>query len=79
MFLVTDYFMQVAMRALGFEPKKEEIKKLISEVERDEAGLSSALLVCSWIMQTSIFCDRVVPATQPATHVAVHFMSFNMC
>jgi hypothetical protein len=26
------------MRALGFEPKKEEIKKLISEVERDESG-----------------------------------------
>jgi centrin-2/centrin-1 len=30
--------LKVAMRALGFEPKKEEIKKLISEVERDESG-----------------------------------------
>ena len=43
-FLVTDHLMQVAMRALGFEPKKEEIKKLISEVERDESGSSSAFL-----------------------------------
>nr|WAW84820.1 centrin 1/2 [Halisarca dujardinii] len=30
--------LKVAMRALGFEPKKEEIKKLLSEVDRDESG-----------------------------------------
>lgn len=29
---------QVAMRALGFEPKKEEIKKMIGEVDRDGTG-----------------------------------------
>lgn len=29
---------QVAMRALGFEPKKEEIKKMISEVDKDGTG-----------------------------------------
>jgi len=30
--------LKVAMRALGFEPKKEEIKKMISEVDRDNTG-----------------------------------------
>ena len=29
---------QVAMRALGFEPKKEEIKKMITEVDKDGSG-----------------------------------------
>lgn len=29
---------QVAMRALGFEPKKEEIKKMISDVDKDGMG-----------------------------------------
>ncbi|XP_026864465.1 centrin-2 isoform X2 [Electrophorus electricus] len=28
----------VAMRALGFEPKKEEIKKMIAEVDKDGTG-----------------------------------------
>ncbi len=28
-------FLQVAMRALGFEPKKEEIKKIISDVDKN--------------------------------------------
>ncbi len=30
--------LQVAMRALGFEPRKEEIKKMVSEVDRDNSG-----------------------------------------
>merc|ERR1712127_1084932 len=30
---------KVAMRALGFEPKREEIKKLISEVDKDGSGV----------------------------------------
>ncbi len=29
---------QVAMRALGFEPKKEEIKKMISDIQKENAG-----------------------------------------
>lgn len=32
------YTAQVAMRALGFEPKKEEIKKMIAEVDKDATG-----------------------------------------
>ena len=27
------------MRALGFEPKKEEVRKIIQEVERDNKGV----------------------------------------
>lgn len=31
--------LKIAMRALGFEPKKEEIKKMISEINKDNSGL----------------------------------------
>lgn len=31
--------LKVAMRALGFEPKKEEVKKMISEVDREGKGV----------------------------------------
>lgn len=31
--------LKVAMRALGFEPKKEEIKKLIAEYDPDSKGI----------------------------------------
>ncbi|KAL1455602.1 hypothetical protein WDU94_009686 [Cyamophila willieti] len=31
--------LKIAMRALGFEPKKEEIKKMISEISKDNSGL----------------------------------------
>lgn len=30
--------LKVAMRALGFEPKKEEIRKMIAEADRDGSG-----------------------------------------
>lgn len=29
---------KVVMRALGFEPKKEELEKMISEIDREETG-----------------------------------------
>ena len=28
------------MRALGFEPKKEEIKKMISDIDKEGTGMS---------------------------------------
>ena len=31
--------LKVAMRALGFEPKREEIKKMIAEVDREGQGV----------------------------------------
>jgi Ca2+-binding EF-hand superfamily protein len=31
------------MRALGFEPKKEEIKKMISDIDKDGSGKRSEL------------------------------------
>merc|ERR1712216_220351 len=30
--------LKVAMRALGFEPKKEEIKKMIQDIDKDGSG-----------------------------------------
>ena len=30
--------LKVAMRALGFEPKKEEIKKMVNDLDRDGDG-----------------------------------------
>ena len=32
------YKFKVAMRALGFEPRKEEIKKMVSEVDKEATG-----------------------------------------
>ena len=32
--------LKVAMRALGFEPKKEEIKKMIIDIDKEGAGKS---------------------------------------
>ena len=32
------YILKVAMRALGFEPKKEEIKKMIADIDKDGSG-----------------------------------------
>jgi hypothetical protein len=31
-------YLQVAMRALGFEPRKEEIKKMITEIDKEGSG-----------------------------------------
>ena len=31
--------LKVAMRALGFEPKKEEIRKMIQDIDRDGRGV----------------------------------------
>ena len=30
--------LKVAMRALGFEPKKEEVKRMIAEIDKDGTG-----------------------------------------
>ena len=35
--------LKVAMRALGFEPKKEEIQKMISDVDDDGSGNRGSL------------------------------------
>ncbi len=49
--------LKVAMRALGFEPKKEEIKKMIADIDKDGSNsidfnefldMMSAKMVCFW-------------------------------
>ena len=56
--------LKVAMRALGFEPKKEEIKKMISDIDKDGSGnidfqeflemmtakMVRAVHLCCWIV-----------------------------
>ena len=36
--ILLDIIPQVAMRALGFEPKKEEIKRMIADIDKDGSG-----------------------------------------
>ena len=36
--------LQVAMRALGFEPKKEEIRKMVNEIDKEGTGIVLASL-----------------------------------
>ena len=33
------FLWKVAMRALGFEPKKEEIRKMIADIDKDGSGI----------------------------------------
>jgi len=44
------------MRALGFEPKKEEIKKMIADIDKEGTGkLFNALLSCALIVLECLF------------------------
>ena len=40
--------LKVSMRALGFEPRKEEIKKLVSEYDKDGTGQQMFLLAIKY-------------------------------
>lgn len=37
------------MRALGFEPKKEEIKKMIADIDKDGTGVHFIYTIISFI------------------------------
>lgn len=50
---------QVAMRALGFEPKKEEIKKMIAEVDKDGTGKISFADFLAIMTQKMVFKHTV--------------------
>jgi hypothetical protein len=38
-FFYSFFLLKVAMRALGFEPKREEVKRMIQEIDTDNSGL----------------------------------------
>lgn len=59
--------LQVAMRALGFEPKKEEIKKMIAEVDKDATGK------ISFIDFLSVMTQKMVRVTSQ------HFFKCQSC
>lgn len=52
------------MRALGFEPKKEEIKKMIAEVDKEGTGKIS-------------FADFLSVMTQKMVQKSIFRFSFN--
>lgn len=49
------------MRALGFEPKKEEIKKMIADIDKEGSGMNLIfrieLAACVYISCSSCFYD----------------------
>ena len=42
------------MRALGFEPKKEEIKKMLSDIDKDGSGWLTLLYYALWNVLISL-------------------------
>ena len=59
-FNITQLHLQVAMRALGFEPKKEEIKKMISDIDKDGSGTIDFNDFLS-LMTTKMVCFEIEP------------------
>jgi Ca2+-binding EF-hand superfamily protein len=60
--------LKVAMRALGFEPKKEEIQKMISDIDKDGSGtidFSEFLDMMTQKVRTAA-CPAVAPNTERA-------------
>lgn len=47
------FYSQVAMRALGFEPKKEEIKKMIAEIDKEGTGTNVGMSIFLNVFQKS--------------------------
>ena len=54
--------LKVAMRALGFEPKKEEIKKMISDIDKDGQNCKRATAAVT-ATRAATLCDHSVAPT----------------
>ena len=57
--------LKVAMRALGFEPRKEEIKKMIAEVDKESSGkinLDSFMMLMSNKMSEKDTKEEIIKA-----------------
>ncbi len=46
------------MRALGFEPKKEEIRKMIADIDKDGSGMKCICSVQCWNLFNSISAQQ---------------------
>ena len=53
------------MRALGFEPKKEEIRKMIADIDKDGSGFSPP----SYCMYIHVYSMTLVSGTCCVRHV----------
>ncbi len=60
--------LKVAMRALGFEPKKEEIKKMISDIEKDGSGTIDFTEFLEMMTSKMV---RFCPLPPPASRVSI--------
>ncbi len=47
------------MRALGFEPKKEEIRKMIADIDKDGSGIYMLTMGVSLINALLLLCFGV--------------------
>lgn len=67
--------LKVAMRALGFEPKKEEIKKMITEMDKQGSGVidfNEFLELMTVKMVRGHFCCVYLSATWLAVCTLAH-------
>lgn len=63
---------QVAMRALGFEPKREEIKKMIAEIDKE--GTGTVFRLCFYF-KVFFICDsfmKIIPGVNCVWFLYAH-------
>ena len=63
--------LKVAMRALGFEPKKEEVKKMIADIDKDGNGTIDFQEFLEMMTAKMVRCPAA-PVNAPV-HVMVTF------
>ena len=72
------------MRALGFEPRKEEIKKMVSEVDREATGRLSfdaflgLMSSKGWVQTNTIIChnNNYIDQMQKKTTASLYAVKF---
>lgn len=72
---------QVAMRALGFEPKKEEIRKMTADIDKEGSGtidFSDFLSMMSLKMVSVILSNWVLAAGRPKCFTIHQISSFSL-
>lgn len=74
-------FAQVAMRALGFEPKKEEIKKMIADIDKEGSGTINFEDFLAMMTQkmVGIFSRNSCGSIRKKEHFSVRGFVINVC
>ena len=69
------------MRALGFEPKKEEIKKMIADIDKEGSGtISNNTIMCipPIILLQAVYFNYVAGTSRKGPRYNLDAMSFNV-